>query len=223
MSTRNRYRLTSQLSEEDLPVAASLAAKAFADSPPYVEILPGDKNRNGAREGFLAWMFERNFLLRLDDECFRCTYDGDKLVSFFLFIKPGLRHPSFWDMLRVGLLTGLFSYGLGVFRRLLVTKSWFEDKEREVLGERSGTMVRLERMTVLPEYQGKGIGTHALSSALEEADEGGLSVVLATQERRNVAFYKRLGFKVVDERHVDIGKGYTSWMMVREPNRETHT
>jgi len=78
-------------------------------------------------------------------------------------------------------------------------------------------MVRLNRMTVLPEYQGKGVGTHALSSALEEADQEGLSVVLATQERRNVVFYKRLGFKVVDESHVDIGKGYTNWMMLREP------
>ena len=210
---RKMYRLSTKLRKDEVPIAASLAAKAFADSPCYVEIFPDRKGR----EAFLAWMFERNFLLRLNDDCFRCTYDGDKLVSFFMFNKPGLTHPSFCDMLRVGLLGGLVFYGLRVIYRLLVTKNWFEDKERVVLGKRSGTMIRLERMTVLPGYQGKGIGTYALSSALEEADEEGLSVILGTQEKRNVKFYKRLGFKVVDECHVNIGKGYVNWTMVREP------
>ena len=80
-------------------------------------------------------------------------------------------------------------------------------------------MIRLERMTVLPEYQGKGVGTFALSKALQEADELGMPCILGTQERRNVVFYSRLGFKVVDEAKVPIGNGYTNWIMIREPKR----
>ena len=42
-------------------------------------------------------------------------------------------------------------------------------------------------------------------------------MMLLVMEKRNVKFYKRLGFKVVDECHVNIGKGYVNWTMVREP------
>lgn len=210
------YRLTT-LTQSDLPHAAALAAAAFSDTPCYNQILPGDITR---RASFLAWLFEKNFSLRLKDECCRCTYDGDKLISFFMFTKPDVRHPTCCDMLRVGLITGLWTYGFRAVKRLLDTKSWFENKEKEVLGEREGTMIRLERMSVLREYQGKGVGTFALSAALQEADKLGMPCILGTQERRNVIFYSRLGFKVVDEANVPIGDGYTNWIMIREPNKE---
>ena len=80
-------------------------------------------------------------------------------------------------------------------------------------------MIRLERMTVLPSYQGKGVGTASLSNALEDADKLGLVCILGTQETRNVTFYSRLGFKVVDESHCPVGDGFKNWMMIREPNK----
>jgi GNAT superfamily N-acetyltransferase len=207
------------LTSSKLPEAAALAAAAFANSPCYREIMPGDSND---RIEFLKWMFEKNFYLRIDDDCCRCTYDGEKLICFFMFTKPGTRHPSFCDMLKVGLFTGLWSYGYSAVQRLLSTKSWFEEKERIILEERAANslstdMIRLERMTVLPTYQGKGVGSSALGKAIREADQLGHPCILATQERINVTFYKRLGFQVVDESCVPIGQGYTNWMMIREP------
>lgn len=142
-----------------------------------------------------------------------------------MLTPPSVRHPTLWTMLRVGLLQGLVSYGFGTVRRLLQTKTWFENKEREILGSREA--IKLERMTVLPEMQGRGVGTFSLSTALDEADRGllgrdrrtgrPLPCVLATQDRRNLVFYGRLGFEVVDESQVVIGgKEYTNWMMIRE-------
>ena len=66
------------LTTTNLEDAALLAATAFAKTPCYVEILPGDEKE---RILFLKWLFEKNFLLRMDKECCRCTYDGNKLVS----------------------------------------------------------------------------------------------------------------------------------------------
>lgn len=210
------YQLTSHLTPSELPKAAALAAAAFTDTPCYNQIMPCNNNDILKQTTFLAWLFEKNFQLRLNDDCYRCTYDANKLISFFMFTKPDVRHPTCCDMLKVGLILGLWRYGFGVVRRLLATKSWFETKELELFGERTGTMIRLERMTVLPEYQGKGVGSFALKAALEEADALGLACILATQERRNVIFYTRLGFKVVDESQVPIGEGYENWFMIRE-------
>ena len=74
-------------------------------------------------------------------------------------------------------------------------------------------------MAVLPSYQGKGVGTFSLRAALKEADLLSLPVILGTQERRNVHFYQELGFEVVDEAKVPIGKGYMNWIMIREPQK----
>ena len=214
------YRL---LTANRLPEASGLAALAFAQSPCYVEIMPGSVQE---RVVFLDWMFSKNFLLRLDADCCRCTYNGQQLVCFFMFTKPGTRHPSLCDMLRVGLVAGLFAYGYSAVNRLLDTKNWFEKKERDILDARSaqslGTeMIRLERMTVLPAFQGQGIGSSSLGKALKEADDLGLPCILGTQEEQNVRFYQKLGFEVVDESMVPIGNGYTNWMMVREAQHQT--
>ena len=205
------------LTTTNLEDAALLAATAFAKTPCYVEILPGDEKE---RILFLKWLFEKNFLLRMDKQCCRCTYDGNKLVSFFMFTLPDIRHPNFCDMLRVGLISGLWSYGFSTVNPMLATKNWMEEKEQEVLTnlKRKNTkMIRLERMTVLPSYQGKGVGTASLREALTEADKLGLPCILGTQESRNVTFYGRLGFKIVDECHCPVGNGYKNWMMIREP------
>ena len=59
-------------------------------------------------------------------------------------------HPSRACQLSAGLAAGFWMHGIGSMRRLLATKAWFEAKEREALGERAGTVARLERVTVLP-------------------------------------------------------------------------
>ena len=205
------------LTPSDLEEASSLAAAAFAKAPCYVEMLPGNE---GERVDFLKWLFKKNFMLRMDKQCCRCAFDGNKLVSFFMFTLPSIRHPNFCDMLKVGLISGLWSYGYGVVIRMLAIKNWFEEKEIVILKElnKDRQIIRLERMTVLPSYQGKGVGTASLSKALEDADKMGLACILATQETRNVRFYRRLGFKVVDESHCPVGDGFKNWVMIREPN-----
>jgi len=137
---------------------------------------------------------------------------------FFSLEKPGARQVTTWDMLRAGLLLGVLVHGLAITRRLVQTKAWFEERERALLGERAGSVARLERVAVLPSRQGRGVGSAALASALQEMDALGLAVFLATQEERNLTFYRRLGFAVIADEICPIGATYRCWMMLREPN-----
>ena len=211
MSKELRYEL---LTDDRLNEAASVAAAAFEESPGYCFIV-GQGKSSVERVAFLTWLFERNFWIRLNTDCCRCVYEGDELVAFFMFVKPKVPHPSLWDMLTAGLIGGLFTYGLSLVQRLLATKNWFEAREKIIFGERE--TIRLERVVVLPSCQGRGVGTRMLRVALEEADRLNLPVVLATQEERNVTFYKRLGFKVMDLSACEHG-GYKNWTMMREPS-----
>ena len=198
---------------EHLADAALLTSQAFQTAPAYVAMVP-DPSRRAA---FLRWLFERNFWLRLGSESAHCVFDDHELIMVFMLEVPSLPRLSLWAMLRAGLAAGYLIHGFGPMRRLLATKAWFEAKEREALGERFGTVARLERVTVLPCRQGHGVGSAALRAALQRTDALSLAVVLSTQEERNVRFYRRLGFGVIAEEGCPCGDGYWNWIMLREP------
>lgn len=66
--------------------------------------------------------------------------------------------------------------------------------------ERREDEIFLSKIYILPEYQGRGIGTQLLKSLLTEAFQEGLSVslgVLKVNPARRL--YERLGFAVVEE------------------------
>jgi len=211
-----------QLTVEDpraIEQSASVMAKAFLRSPVYRYIW-GDDTDDTGREAFLRFLFERNIQLR--PECCRCVTDkGDskgreQFVCSFMFIDPGVTPPSFWEMVSVGLLSIPFRFGLFRMLRLLEVKDWYGRAKDEVLGAERQAL-QLERMTVLPSFQGKGIGSWSLKRALKEAKQRDLPVFLATQEERNVRFYSKLGFKVLTEEAFPSSSAFRNWFMLWEP------
>ena len=66
--------------------------------------------------------------------------------------------------------------------------------------EDAGT-VKLDRMFLLPEYQGKGIGSHIVQNILEEVAAKGkkLTLTVIKHNARVLPFYERLGLRVVGE------------------------
>ena len=206
------------LTEPYLKEAAQLGADAFLDSPPYKAMLPDDPN---LRRSFLEFLFERNYWLRLDTDSCCCTFIGDELACFMMLVKPSIRNVSLLDMVRVGMLKIPFYFGFLTIFRLLSMKEWGETRQQEVLsklGKTNNDIVHLERMSVLPKYQGKRIGTMSLARALNEVN---LPCFLSTQSEENVKFYKKLGFTVVDHTQVPLNGGFPNWMMIREPTTDT--
>ena len=179
-----------------------------------------------ARQQFLAWLFERNYQFALEHgvarvvECdvqrrgYASLNVRREIVGFYLFERPGTPSPSLLVLVRWGFLGFPFRFGLGATARLLRLKSWFEAKEREIVGDRE--IAKLERVTVLPARQGRGVGSVALAAAMSEADAEKLAVLLFTQEERNVRFYAKLGFEVVADEICPVGD-FRNWAMIREP------
>ena len=69
-----------------------------------------------------------------------------------------------------------------------------------------------------PDRQGQGIGSSLLQPRLRACDREGISCYLETETARNVRFYERHGFAVVDEHHLP-GGGPKMWAMLRKPRQ----
>ncbi len=76
----------------------------------------------------------------------------------------------------------------------------------------------LETMGTQPARQRSGLGSKVLQPGLEIADTEGLLCGLETSTEGNVAFYRSVGFEVVDHRVV-IDSGPDVWTMWRAPTQ----
>ena len=70
--------------------------------------------------------------------------------------------------------------------------------------------LKIQKIDVLPDAQGKGVGKKLIEKAIEIAQEKGIEQVILNVNRFNkaVSFYKKLDFKITSEVNIDIGKGY---------------
>ena len=163
-------------------------------------ILEGlDENR---RLEALKWFFRVTFSLRLSScRCAFAQVDGrTTMVCFFLMVKPSVPAPSSWALLKSGWDTMPLRLGWQGYRRLLQVRHYHQAVERRFRenGGSVGNLCSLQRMVVLPAAQGLGIGSRYLSAAIAEVSASGLGVQLGTMEARNVCFYRRLGFEVIE-------------------------
>jgi GNAT superfamily N-acetyltransferase len=70
-----------------------------------------------------------------------------------------------------------------------------------------------------PPYQGRGVGGELMQPILAECDRHGVPAYLETQKARNVPFYRKHGFEVVQETEAPTG-GPHWWLMSRTPRKE---
>jgi diamine N-acetyltransferase len=71
--------------------------------------------------------------------------------------------------------------------------------------------VKLNKLYILPELHGRGIGTRALDHVIERArDLGGRAVWMQVNKRnhRAVAVYQKAGFRIAQEAVFEIGGGF---------------
>lgn len=70
--------------------------------------------------------------------------------------------------------------------------------------------LKIHKLYVLPESQGKRVGAQLIEKAEEEARKLGMKRIFLNVNRFNnaVTFYEAMGMKVLKEEDVDIGNGY---------------
>jgi ribosomal protein S18 acetylase RimI-like enzyme len=180
---------------------ANILTDAFETNPAYSPIF----NQTNLREG-LIWLFGTSlFLLNRRQILTNVVKEKDsgKIAGTFTLIPPGGVKRTFNDYLQTGLPKFVYRFGLPTLFRMFGMESY--NKKVLTKSIKSREYYYLSMVVVKEEYRGRGIGSFAIKSCLDEwlmTKKTCHLLGLTTQLPENVSFYSRLGFEKIDEGEV---------------------
>ncbi|HEY5053418.1 MAG TPA: GNAT family N-acetyltransferase, partial [Solirubrobacterales bacterium] len=176
-----------QATTGDVPRLKAVLADAFYDDPVLGWLIPDESKRRARLRRFFAIELRHLALPR------GSVWTTSDLTGVALIMPPGAwRVPP-----RATLLEGAaFGVHLGRAARLGATMEWRHGRDVR------GPHYYVRDVAVLPEMQGRGLGSILMRPALERCDREGLPVYLEASSERSAALYERLGFRLAGELRV---------------------
>lgn len=183
---------------KELSNAAVLAAAAFKDDPLLAYCLPADlKNRDKCIENFMwynIWGTGKSFpklFSKVSDSTDTCT------ICMWAEASPNCGLLMRMPVLLVGAFLRKDAFGASPIKwKLLQFQLGLEKKRANHAGKRHW---HLQLIATLPSKQGHGFGAAAIKSSLARADALNMVCYLESSNPKNLPFYERHGFHVVEE------------------------
>ena len=128
---------------------------------------------------------------------------------------PGhLSYMTLWKMIRSGAIFPGMRIGTDAGRKMSAVFSPLEyDRKANMKGN---AFVYLFIIGVGNQWQGRGFGGMLLRGLIDRCDTAGDAIYLETEMARNVAFYERFGFNVIQQVLLPV-VDHPMWQMVRKP------
>ncbi len=186
----------------DVPALARMLARAFFDDPVASWAWRPDPLRLAALERFQATRLQQ--LLGGEE-----VWTTDELSCAALWAPPGRWHMTLRE---TAMLVPCFLHPRLLVRMPLVALGW-EKLERG--HPRRPPHFYLAVLGTEPEAQGRGLGSAVLGAVLEQCDGDGVGAYLESSKERNIDFYARHGFRVLEQ--IQLLRGPTMWKMWRDP------
>lgn len=194
------HRLDDQL----LDAATLTLTKAFHTDPMFEWIFPDPAERTRAL-GHLNRVPLRYGLRRGH------VTQSDAAKAVAIWTLPG-RPLTPVGMVRAGMLAIPFRVGFRSFRRFMGAMGVMDEIHRRRVTEPHWYLMIVGVDT---ELQGQGRGAALVKEGLNRADRQKFPCYLETSECRNLPFYERLGFRVVQSARLGAG-GPEAWAMLRQ-------
>lgn len=197
-----------RLTKPNRPAGVDALAAAFAEDPMWKAILPDDAERARAMppmwKGVIAYC-----------HVYGAVHTTADVAGVAAWSAPGKAHVNAWRALRAGyhLFLSMTYLGPTGRARFLTAMRWVEARHKRAMPEPHWYLWALG---VAPERQGRGIGGRLIEPILERADIDGTPCYLETQTERNVSFYRRRGFELVDH-ETEPTCGFPIWALSRPP------
>ena len=195
------------LPRSSIDTAAITLERAFFSDPMFAWVFPNPATRPAALRRL------NRVPLEYGVQYGRVTASHDaKAVS--VWIPPG-QGITISGMIRSGLLSAPFHTGFGPFAKFMRATNITDKIHKKRVPEPHWYLMVVG---VDPELQNRGAGSALVKEGLTLADQSNCPCYLETSEKRNLAFYERFGFVVLEQASLGAG-GPPAWAMRREPQR----
>ena len=116
-------------------------------------------------------------------------------------------------MIRSGSILSIFLIGLISWIKVITALSPLDALRSKHMKNKS--FAYLQIIGVAQEYQGKGHGGKLMKEFITLAEEVSIPIYLETETASNVTFYKKYGFKTLEQIHLT-GIYNPMWLMIRD-------
>ena len=202
-----------RLTSRDIPSAARVLANSLIVEPGYIAIIPDDQERLR----LLTTMYTGTLA-----HAIRCgsawgAFHGALMLGVAEWLPPGAFPPKGVDIIRSLFVTiRMLTINMRATRALAA-----EDHASERYFPEAPVWY-LQGLGVAPEAQGLGIGSKLIVPVISDADSRKEACYLETGTERNVRFYERFGFEILEPAAQLVADGPTHWTMIRYP-QPVHT
>ncbi len=199
---------TAPLEREHVKQATAAMGRAFLDDPLLKFVIPDYEKRIRATPELYGGIIRYARL-------YGKAYTTATVEGAACWLPPDQSSPTLIRMLRAGMLKIPLLLGWNSYQRLNAFEAQAENLHKHYARKPHWYLWALG---VDPARQGKGVGSILLQPVLAQADADETPCYLETQNDKNLPFYEKQGFKVMEAK--EIGKGaVTTWAMLREPER----
>jgi len=194
-----------RLEKSRIKAAGEVLARAFQDDPIFIHFIPDVSQRKNK----LSYLMQ--FLTRyavLHGEVYATSPNLEGVATWLPSEKTD---KTLWRMIMNGGLSLYVKLGGKVISRRGVINDYISSIHKHHAPFRHWY---LELIGVEPELQGNGYASLLLKAMLARLDKERLPCFLETQNGDNIPFYRRFGFKVVEEVTIP-GTALKHWALLR--------
>jgi ribosomal protein S18 acetylase RimI-like enzyme len=194
-----------RLSEALLDEAADIQARAFFDDPLFEFVFPDAADRRTR----LAWVMRMGLAYGCRNGHVDTT--AETMLGHAVWLPPGNTHMDDARLLEAGFVDPEARMGADALARFGTFMAQIGPIHERLMPEPHWYLMILG---VDPPHQGQRVGSALIQSMLAHADAEECRCYLETAKARNVPFYQKHGFEVVEAVGIG-GGGPRMWMMVR--------
>lgn len=191
-----------------IKTASEVLAAAFMEYPMFTFYFPDPQRRTR----YLPWYFKNilNTALR-----YGLVYTTPGIKGVIFTLPPGHTKISLWEYILSGFLLTPFVLGFRNYKRSMECEDFVSDTQVRIMKNRPHYY--LWGLAVNPNQKAQGIGTALLKPLLAQADAQKMPIYLETHDEKNVRYYQKYGFDLVDSTSIQKYQ-LQIWCMLREPN-----
>ncbi len=130
-----------------------------------------------------------------------------------MWVHSDYSEMSTWQMIKFGALKALYKLGVKDMNKAEKFMEFSANTQAALISE---PHYHLTWLAVEPELQKTGIGTELMHAVLDKFSQENMKCFLDTQDKENVDYYKRFGFRLIKECQY-AGLDVPFWGMLWEP------